>query len=115
MFVQSSLKMSFRFGGDFDSEVGDTGGDKNNPPVEVGDEERNNDELDDDDGRLFLLGEVSGIDNLDNFLNGGGVVELSFFVGPSINWLRRRWRVIAFMTLGEEVFGLKIVGCRLCV
>lgn len=78
--VQSSLKMSFRFGGDFDDETGVTGGDRNNPPVEAGDEERNNDELDDDDGRLFPWGEVSGIDSFDNFPNGGVIGKPSSFV-----------------------------------
>src|SRR5208282_2257213 len=47
--VQSSLKMSFRFGWDFDDDTGVTGGDRNNPPVEAGDDEKDNDELDDED------------------------------------------------------------------
>ena len=89
--------MSFRFGGDFDNEMGVIGGDSNNPRAEAGDEERNNDELDDDDGQLLPSGEFSGIVNFDNFPNGGVVSELSSFVSGSINWRCRRWQVVPFV------------------
>jgi hypothetical protein len=89
--VESSLKMSFRFGRDFDDDMGVTGGDRNNPPVEAGDDERNNDELDDDDGRLLPWGEPSGIVNFDNDSNGDVIGKLSSFVALSINGLCRRW------------------------
>lgn len=88
--------MSFRFG-DFDDETGVTGGDRNNPPAEAGDEERNNVELDDDDGRLFPWGELSGIVNFDNVPNRGVIGRLSSFVGLSIELLSRHSGKICFV------------------
>ena len=63
--------MSFLLGGDFTEDIGVMEGDLNSP-VDTGDEVRNSDELDDDEGRLvsFLF---SGIVSFDNFLNGVGV------------------------------------------
>ena len=64
----SLLKMSFLLGGDFVEDVGVTGGDMNSP-VDAGDKVRNNDELDDDEGRLLSFS-LPGIVSLVNFPSG---------------------------------------------
>lgn len=75
----SSLNISFLLGGDLADERGVVGGDMNVPADAGGVEERNNDELDDDEGRLlsFLFW---GILSFDNFPSGGviGISVLSF-------------------------------------
>ena len=64
--LQSSLKISFRLGGDFMDGVGVIGGDRNSPE-EIGDEDKNNDELDDEEGLLSTF--------LREFIEESGIVS----------------------------------------